>query len=373
MVVSGLDRPSAIAKLPDGRLLIAEHGGRIRVADRGVLLAAPAAELAGADVAGEGRMSLALPPDFATSHQVYVSYVARDTGGSQAGRVVRFREVDGTLGEPAVILSGIPSNGGSAPRIRIGPDGALYVATTALDLAEADNLASYAGKILRFAAAGGTPSGNPSRASPVFSSGHRGRWLDFDWEPETGALWSVEPGASGVSTGRAGIARLAGRAVLLEGINAASAAFHAGATLADWRNNLFLASPDGECLYRVAGLASTPPAPVVERLLAGSYGRIVAVLSAADGLYFAAVNGGVQTPPAGPPTPCSGSATSPRTQVRPRLVDPDRGWRVAGKTRGPSSGRGSQRLAGRTQSVAPLSAGSRPSRTVRNSNSRRSV
>ncbi len=188
------------------------------------------------------------------------------------------------------------------------------MATTALDPAEADDFASYAGKILRFTAAGGTPSDNPSAVSPVFSSGHRGRWLDFDWEPETGALWYVEPDAGGVSTGQAGMNRLAGRAVLLEGITASSAAFHSGITPAAWRNNLFLASPDDECLYRVTGLASTPPAPVVERLLAGSYGRIVAVLSADDGLYFATGNGGTDAT-AGPLTRSSGSATNERARA----------------------------------------------------------
>jgi glucose/arabinose dehydrogenase len=80
---------------------------------------------------------------------------------------------------------------------------------------------------------------------------------------------------------------------LLEDIQAAGVAFHAGATPAAWRNSLFLASPDQECLYRVAGLSSSRPEPAVERLLANSFGRIVAVLSGDDGLYFATGNGGV--------------------------------------------------------------------------------
>ena len=68
-------------------------------------------------------------------------------------------------------------------------------------------------------------------------------------------------------------------------------AFHAGATPAAWRNSLLLASPDEECLYRVTGLSSSLPEPAVERLLANSFGRIVAVLSGDDGLYFATGNG----------------------------------------------------------------------------------
>lgn len=81
-------------------------------------------------------------------------------------------------------------------------------------------------------------------------------------------------------------------AVFFEQIQAVGVAFHAGATLAAWRNSLFLAAPDQECLYRVSGLSSSPPEPAVERLLANSFGRIVAVLSSHDGLYFATANGG---------------------------------------------------------------------------------
>jgi glucose/arabinose dehydrogenase len=290
-VASGLDRPSALARLPDGRLLIAERRGRVRIADAGVLLDAPALELTDADPEGDGSWSLAVAPDFAATRHVYVSYVGRDAGGSRIGRVVRFREADGTLGEAAVVLDGLPAQAG-ALRTRIGPDGALYVGTTTLEPRDADNLASYAGKVLRFTTAGATPPDSPFRASPVFSFGHRGR-LDFDWEPASSTLWHVETDPGGVSLGRSDSGRPAARLAFLEGVQAAGAAFHTGATPAAWRDSLFLASPDQKCLYRVAGLSSSPPDPTVERLLAGSFGRIVAVLSSGDGLYFATGNGGV--------------------------------------------------------------------------------
>ena len=126
----------------------------------------------------------------------------------------------------------------------------------------------------------------------MFSSGHRGPRLDFDWEPGTQGLWSLEAGLRGVLLRRTDSRSPGGRSAFLEGIQAADVAFHAGATPAVWRNSLFLASPEDECLYRVSGLAFAPPEPVVERLLAGTFGRITAVLSAADGLYFATANGG---------------------------------------------------------------------------------
>jgi glucose/arabinose dehydrogenase len=204
--------------------------------------------------------------------------------------VVRFREVGGMLGERAVILDGLPA-GGRAPRIRFGPDGALYVGTSAVDTRDADDLGSYAGKILRFTTAGEAVAGGPIGRFPGVSSGHRGR-LEFDWDPATRTLWSVETSAGGVSLRRSDAGLPVERSALLEGIQTAGVAFHAGPTPAAWRNSLFLASPEDECLYRVSGLASTPSTPVVEQLLAGRFGRITAVLSADDGLYFATGNGG---------------------------------------------------------------------------------
>jgi len=290
MVAPGLDRPSALAMMPYGRLLIAERRGRVRIAEAGRLLDPPAVELTDADTGGDESWSLAVAPDFAATRHVYVSYVARGTGGSRIGRVVRFREVGGILGEPAVILDGLPAQS-RAPRTRIGPDGALYVGTAALNPRDADDLGSYAGKILRFTTAGVTPLDNPFRFSPVFSFGHRGR-LDFDWEPVNKGLWSIETDPGGVWLGRPNSGGRGEGAVYLEGIQAVGAAFHAGATPAAWRNSLFLACPDEECLYRVTGLSSSLLEPVVERLLANSFCRIVAVLSGDDGLYFATGNGG---------------------------------------------------------------------------------
>ena len=276
-VASGLDRPSALAEAAGRPPADCRAWGPYPDGADGVLLATPAAVLsAGADPDADEGVSLAVAPDFESTRHVYVSYVALDAGGARAGRVVRLREAGGTLGEAAAVISTACRRVERAPRIRFGPDGALYVGTTAVDTRDADNLGSYAGKILRFTAAGGTPSDNPTRSSPVFSSGHRGR-LDFDWEPASQGLWSVEAGPRGVLLRRADSGSPGARSAFLDGIQAASAAFHAGATPAAWRGSLFLASPEDACLYRVSGLASAPPVPVVERLLAGSFGRITAV------------------------------------------------------------------------------------------------
>jgi glucose/arabinose dehydrogenase len=289
-VVRGLDSPSSLVKLPDGRLLVAESRGRIRIAESGSLADQPAVEFADADTGDDGRMNLAVAPDFTATHHVYVSYAARNDTGERVGRVVRLREAGGALGERAVIIEGLPADAGT-PRVRIGPDGAVYVATTAVDRGDADDLGNYAGKTLRFTRSGATPADNPIRSSPVFSFGYRGQ-LDFDWEPVSTRLWQIETDDGGVSIGYSIPGRHGERVAYLERIHAAGVAFHSGPALAGWAESLFLASPDQECLYRVSGLTSSPPEPSVEQLFAGTYGRIVAVLSADDGLYFATGNGG---------------------------------------------------------------------------------
>jgi len=290
VVVGGLDRPSALARLPDGRLLIAEARGRIRLADAGTLNPQPALELDDIAAEGDGRLSLAAAPDFATSHRVYVTYASRDASGAVTGHVVRYREHGGMLGEPAVLLDGLPVEAGT-PRLRIGADGAIYIAAGARNASDADSLGSYAGKVLRFTPDGAAPNDNPVRGSPVFSIGYAGR-LDLAWEPAGRALWHVGTDAAGVSIGLTVSGRRGQDVLRIEGATSADAAFHSGDIPAAWRGSLLIASPDQECLYHVTGLSGMRPAPVFEKVLAGRYGRIVAVLSAEDGFYFATGNGG---------------------------------------------------------------------------------
>jgi glucose/arabinose dehydrogenase len=287
-VAGGLDMPSGLARLPDGRLLVAERGGRIRLVESGVVNESPAVVLPNMDSVGAERVDLALARNYAATGHVYVSYVA-ETEGGPVGRVVRFREVRGTLGEPATIVDGLPAQTGP-PRMRIAPDATLYLGIGAASADDADNLGSYGGKILRFTRDGGVPVGSTLHSSPVFSAGHRGQ-LGFDWEPANRELWHAETDGRGVAVGRPVNGRRGPVILRLEGVQAVDVVFHWGATPATWRGSLFVAAPNHECVYRVSGLSSSPPEPVVEQLFVGRFGRIVGLLSAEDGLYLATANG----------------------------------------------------------------------------------
>ena len=99
-----------------------------------------------------------------------MSIPRRARQAAAVNRVVRYRESGGRFSEPVVLLDNIPANmihdGG---RLRFGPDGLLYVTTgDAADEQLAQDLASFAGKILRINTDGTTPRGNPF-SSPIYS------------------------------------------------------------------------------------------------------------------------------------------------------------------------------------------------------------
>lgn len=113
---------------------------------------------------------------------------------AEDNRVVRMSYSRGRIGDPEVVLSGIPTgvnhNGG---RLALGPDGMVYISTgETYEIALAQDKGSLGGKILRMTPDGRAPSGNPF-GSLVWSYGHRNvEGLSFDG---AGNLWSSEFGA----------------------------------------------------------------------------------------------------------------------------------------------------------------------------------
>ena len=148
-------------------------------------------------------LSIALAPDFAESHFVYVLKVEPGAGESRA-LLVRYRESDGRFGQAAVIAT-VPFPAlDPAGVVRFGPDGALYVGLGSRSIdAETLRASPDGGRILRLLPDGRTPRDNP-RGSPGVSSGHRDP-SGFVWH-QAGAFLEVESGAEAdeVNTIRAG-------------------------------------------------------------------------------------------------------------------------------------------------------------------------
>ena len=209
--VTGLEAPWSLVFLPDGRALVSERPGRIRLIQNGHLEKSPYAVFEttrGASGAGDfflnlfargegGLMGLAVHPKFPTEPYIYAMYTWRGVRGVR-NRIVRL--VDrGTHGVfDKIVLGGVPGalfhNGG---RIAFGPDGMLYATTGEIfEMHMAQDLKAFGGKVLRIDPDGGIPSDNPFPNSPVWSYGHRNP-QGLAWHPETGVLYQSEHGPSG--------------------------------------------------------------------------------------------------------------------------------------------------------------------------------
>ena len=183
-MAEGLEVPWEIAWLPDGRALITERPGRIRLLDGTLVAEVPVSAL------GEGGlMGLALDPEFDTQPFVYLYFTTAD--GLQ---LERWRFEDDRLTREASLIDGVIQAGviHDSGRIAFGPDDALYVATGDAGTPElAQDPGSLNGKYLRLTDYRGGPV-----EPEVVSLGHRNP-QGFDWEPGSDRLYSTEHGPSG--------------------------------------------------------------------------------------------------------------------------------------------------------------------------------
>jgi glucose/arabinose dehydrogenase len=187
-VATGLEIPWEIAFLPDGRALVTERPGRIRLLDRdGRLHKKPVSHLAVTTQGEGGLLGLALDPDFAANHLVYLYYTRRDSM-----RLERWRFAGGGLQRQKSLVDGIVAGSmHDSGRIAFGPDRRLYVATgDAGQGALAQRSDSLNGKFLaltpeQYRGAGGVPE--------IVSRGHRNP-QGFDWEPGSDRLIATEHG-----------------------------------------------------------------------------------------------------------------------------------------------------------------------------------
>jgi glucose/arabinose dehydrogenase len=127
-VVTGLTSPTALTWTPDGRMLILEKTGRVRIVVGGVLQSTPALDISGSiDTFSErGLLGIALHPAFATNGFLYLYY----TSPVPKNRISRFTMTGNTIDPSSelVIRDGIDSTNGNhnGGTIAIGPDGKLW-------------------------------------------------------------------------------------------------------------------------------------------------------------------------------------------------------------------------------------------------------
>ncbi|QKK02793.1 MAG: PQQ-dependent sugar dehydrogenase [Pseudomonadota bacterium] len=202
-----LEHPWSMVFLPDGRALVTERPGRLRIIDvDGRLLDDPVEGTPAVYAASQGGlMGLMLHPEYASNGWIYLT-LAHGTSSANATRLVRGRLSSGRWIDQEVLFTARPFKdtpvhyGG---RMAFLPDGTLLISTgDGFDYREhAQRLDSHLGKVLRLNEDGSVPEDNPfvrqEGALPeIFSYGHRNP-QGLVVEPDSGRVWLHEHGPRG--------------------------------------------------------------------------------------------------------------------------------------------------------------------------------
>ncbi|MDG4550829.1 MAG: PQQ-dependent sugar dehydrogenase [Candidatus Contendobacter sp.] len=322
VVTRGLEHPWGLAFLPDGRLLVTERPGRLRlVAADGTLDPQPVAGLPPIAAQGQGGLlDVALHPQFAKNGLVYLSYAAQGEGGVGT-EVARGRLVDRRLEDMKVLFRQHPKSKGGrhfGSRLVFDRQGNLYITMGDRgEMERAQNLDDLAGKIARLRDDGQIPVDNPfvnrAGARPeIYSLGNR-NVQGAALHPATGELWAHEHGPQGgdeVNVIRAG--RNYGWPVITYGVEyvigtkigegthkpgmeqplhvwvpsiaPSGMAFYQGDRFPRWRGDLFVGALKGQMLVRLR--FDGEKVVREERLLKDELGRIRDVRAGPDGYLY---------------------------------------------------------------------------------------
>lgn len=326
IVSDGLEHPWAVAFLPDGRYLVTERPGRLRlITADGRLEPQPVGGVPPVAALDQGGLlDVVLHPKFADNGWVYLSYAGAGDGGVGT-EVARGRLVSDARGARLeglqVIYRQQPKSGGRVhfgSRLVFDRAGFLYITQGDRgDMARAQRLDDLAGKLVRLHDDGRIPADNPwvgqAAARPeIFSLGHRSM-QGAALHPTAGELWTHEHGPQGgdeINIARRGLNY--GWPVITYGVNygigtkigvgthqagleqplhqwtpsiaPSGMAFYTGDRFPGWRGNLFVGALKFQMLVRL----ELDGERVVreERLLTGREGRIRDVRQGPDGLLY---------------------------------------------------------------------------------------
>jgi glucose/arabinose dehydrogenase len=320
-VADGLDHPWCVAFLPDGRMLVTERPGRLRVVRDGRLQPEPVAGVPAVFASGQGGLlDVALHPRFAENGLIYLSYAERGDGGASTA-LARAKLAGNRLEDLRVLFREEPKTGGGlhfGGRIVFDRAGFLYLTLGERgDKDRAQRSDNHHGSVIRLHDDGRVPADNPFVGKPgwrpeKFDLGHRNQ-QGAALHPQTGALWTHEHGPQGgdeINVIRAGanygwpvitygvnygIGTKIGEGTHKEGmaqplyywvpsIAPSGMAFYTGDKFPKWKGDLFVGSLKFELLVRL----KLDGEKVVgeERLIKGAIGRIRDVRMGPDGLLY---------------------------------------------------------------------------------------
>ena len=321
----GLVNPWGMAFLPDGRLLVTERPGRMRLVGKDGRLSPPLKGLPPVFASGQGGLlDVALGPDFASSGLIYFSYSEPRGGGSNGTSVARAKLVAdqdaARLDDLKVIFRQEPATMGVmhfGSRLAFARDGNLFVTLgERFQRDKAQDVANHYGKVVRIRPDGSVPPDNPfvnkTGARPeIWSYGHRNPQAAA-MHPGSGKLWTVEHGARGgdeinipqagknygwpvITYGRDYSFLKIGEGTSKAGmeqsiyywdpsIAPSGMAFYTGDLIPEWKGNLFVGALAGRALHRLVLDGETLVGE--ERLLGNLAERIRDVRSGPDGALW---------------------------------------------------------------------------------------
>ena len=320
-VVQGLEQPWSLAFLPDGRMLVTEKAGRLRMIREGKLDPRPIGGLPQVTVHGQGGLhDVVLHPQFQKNQLIYLAYAARGEDGVGT-ELARGRLAGDRLEEVQVLFRQSPKGrAGQHFGGRIVFDRAGFLYLTLGDRGDRDraqNPDDHAGSVIRLHDDGRVPKDNPfvGRAGwkpEKFTLGNR-NMQGAALHPQTGVLWTHEHGPQGgdeVNIMRAGANY--GWPVITYGVNygigtkigegthkqgmeqpihywvpsiaPSGMAFYTGDRFPRWKGNLFVGALRDQMLVRLQ--LDGDKVVKEERLLKNELGRIRDVRNGPDGFIY---------------------------------------------------------------------------------------
>ena len=289
--VAKFDEPWAITFLPDGRMLVTEQQGRLRIATQDGERSDPISGVPEVDYGGQGGLGdVVLHPDFSSNNVIYLSYAEAGEGEVRGAAVARgtlmLNGRGGSLGDMEVIWRQHPKvtgRGHYGHRLAFSSDGHLFISSGERQKFDpAQDMNQNLGKIIRLHQDGSVPVDNPfvdrvGMTAQIWSLGHRNP-LGLAFDPD-GRLWSQEMGpAEGdelnlvlprgnygypiVSDGNHYDGREipnhdtrpefeAPKAYWVPAISPAGLMFYTGDMFADWQGNAFIGGLSSQALIRV--------------------------------------------------------------------------------------------------------------------------
>ena len=331
IITSALASPWSIKSLPDGRFLITQKGGTLRIVTQTGTLSAPISGLPAVNANGQGGLlGLSLDPSFSTNRMIYWTFSENVAGGTvTAVGKGRLANDEKSIENAIVIYRAIPAYNGTlhyGSRVVFDAQGNLFVSTgERSDLATrplAQSTTAALGKIVHITKDGQPAPGNPTFGEgglpELYTIGHRNP-QGLAIHPVTGDLWQVEHGPRGgdelnhiqagknygwptITYGIEYSGQKVGDGIQQKDgleqpvyywdpvVSPSGMTFYGGDRVPEWKNNLFIGALSGQHIVRL--VIENNKVVGEERLLGGEGQRFRDVTQGVDGALYAITDQG---------------------------------------------------------------------------------